>query len=273
MTIAIEKARGVYDYVRRACIQMFETVKAERDEAKNHCLMFLVRAVNAADASRVLFENGFELEARGVQRILVEAYVEFSFITSDSAELPARMKLFFDHAAYGRFKEARAIANLHGMPATDPALKQLEADWDAVKANYPPKQPWNWCDAFSSLSKRAKEAGRVFDLRKEKETGMRSSGEYVRHFERTYELAYAEGCMAAHVSPGSFYEIPDSLIGPVTPTDGRTLSWAAWMLATLADAVGLAVNHLPESTLAKSVEMIAPSRREADPVGAVTPTE
>ena len=250
--ITIEKAREIFDYVYRESVATVNAAKSH-DEAKNQCLLFLIRAINAAGAARTLFERGYELEAKGVTRVIIEAFLEFSFITCDPAKRAARMKLFHDHAAFGRYKEARSIAKLHGTTDTNPHLRTLEAAWAAIEANYDKNKPWNWCTEFNNLRKRATEAARVLDANHPPAPGAPTQASV---FEWHYDLAYAEGCMAAHMSPESFYELPDSLIGPSPSKDGGTLEWIAVMLAILADSVAEAVGHHPECIFNRAVEMV-----------------
>jgi hypothetical protein len=253
---SIERAREIFDYVYGASL---ETVNAARgkDVAKNQCLLFLIRAMNAARAARVLFEQGFELEAKGVNRVIIEGFIEFSFIRCEPAKQAERMKLFHEHAVYGRYKEAAAIAELNGTTATNPYLPKLEAAWKAVKANYPKKKRSSWCRTHPSLWDRAMETGRALDAANR--TPVPGAPTYTETFKRHYNLAFAEACMAAHLGAASFYELPDDLIAPSAPTSGKTLQWIAVMLAMLADEVADAVGHHPEHIFNRAVDMVKAS--------------
>lgn len=196
-------------------------------------LLFLVRGLNAAQSAMILFDAGFEMDAKSVGRVIGECAIEYSFIVCDDEKMGDRLDLYFGHAAHHRYNLARATAKLLGLDEDDPGLLQLKGEWARVSSYYP--NEYRWCPHFDTLRKRAREADRMSS----------ATNSVEQHtLEHLYELVYAESCEVAHPGPNSLVDLvvtehsQSSLgVGPRDPEDERTLSLIALQFGILAAQV------------------------------------
>ena len=202
-------------------------------------LLFLLRALNAAQAGFLLFKEGFEMDAKSVGRVVGECVIEYSFIVCEDDKMHDRMNLFFAHSAFHQYKLGKAIAALNGTEPGDAALQELEARWRAVEHHYPNKR--RWCQQFGNLRERAQEADRISS-----ETNCTPQ----RTIENMYDLVYAESCEVAHPGPSSLADLINSgddvyslEVGPATPADDRTLGLLAVQLGMLVAQVAYNVGQ------------------------------
>jgi hypothetical protein len=143
-------------------------------------VLFLARATTALESVQMLAGAGLNADATSVSRTVIELCFELRFIAESDTE--KRFELFFGHEAVRDWLEAKAIAGLHGglTEKAREAMNEVEARYDAVKAQYPKK--YDWCSSlqgFDSLRKRTVSVG----------------GQHL------YDLAYAEGCSTSHAGP------------------------------------------------------------------------
>lgn len=142
----------------------------DQTDLRGLAAMFLARTRQSLQSVGLLASNGLIGDAMTVGRTVVEMAIDFSYIALQPAD---RIKMFMDYDHVSKFKLATAVDTLHGgkvSPATMSVLRQRRDK--ATQDN--PDAVMNW--AGESIKKRAKDSGQ----------------------ERTYDLVYADMCMASH---------------------------------------------------------------------------
>jgi hypothetical protein len=144
-------------------------VKIPGSSLEKHAAVFAARATTAMESVEVLAEAGLNADATSVGRTINEMAIDLAFIMKEKTE--ERLALFFGHEAVRDWHLVQAISKLHGGKVNQKAMAEVEARYNAVKADYP--NAHQWC---GTIRYRARET----------------------QLEYIYELSYAEGCASSH---------------------------------------------------------------------------
>ena len=168
------------DKIKQALALLADTFKLAEETAdacfvnqtdlRGLAAMFLARTRQSLQSVGLLASSGLIGDAMTVGRTVVEMAIDFSYIALQPSD---RIKMFTDFDHVSKFKLATAVDTVHGgtvSPATMAVLRQRR---DKAKEDNPDAVV-NW--AGVSIKERAKDGGQ----------------------ETTYDLVYADMCMASH---------------------------------------------------------------------------
>ena len=213
----------------------------KKDHRGFAALLFLVRGRNAAEATGVLLDQGFEAEANRVARMIAECAIEFAFIVCNRADEEERRTRFLLQEHRDIFHNQVAYQALGGAgesaEAAAEAMTALGKQRDFAETTFKYKDRFSYVNRpFKSIARRATEVDTLCKAR-----GLGTTGD-IGFFRLLSDLAFSDGPVGSHVGGWRLTSLVDdsrTKVGAQPPHSGLVTEVASLALATLTKLVAL----------------------------------